>query len=429
MAVDSESKKFLQEALDELKEGQEAISVRQKHIRIADQSEYQWRTVEAYKVGGLGDNDEDAKRIKEAERDVAQRMSRDKRKPSSYRERRLPPLPPLPPMMSQWAPGMPQFPQPMPLPPLPHSAPPRQPGFYKPPGPCFNCYEMGHLKANCPRLKRPQYPLYTSYVNAIDNVCGDMSVHGEMSTNSSKPEVTVCGDMSSYNACATVCGNMANNNACVSVCGEVPSCSHNNVCATVCENVTNSSCSNLYVSYDVVKVTACEMVSSNHYATDSGTVAVNSTSMVNVVPKVTSVFTSTGPNGGPCKAAVCQPLTMIPPEARSASCSSGAAPTDTEMHNLTDPTIASATPDVDPDGSELHNPNDVHMLTAFWEVEEGSHQVTDVQGCLYKSLSFWENTLDPAPWIVSCIKEGYKLPLRSIPDWFRRPNQQSALNH
>ena len=54
-----------------MKEGQEAIAVRQKHIRIADQSEYHWRMVEAYKVGGLGDNDEDAKRIKEAERDVA----------------------------------------------------------------------------------------------------------------------------------------------------------------------------------------------------------------------------------------------------------------------------------------------------------------------------------------------------------------------
>ena len=37
--------------------------------------------------------------------------------------------------------------------------------------------------------------------------------------------------------------------------------------------------------------------------------------------------------------------------------------------------------------------------------------------------------LDPAPWIISCIKEGYKLPLRSIPDRFHRKNQQSALNH
>ena len=58
MAKDGDLKKFLQEALDELKEGQEAISERQKHIRIADQSEYHWRMVEAYKVGGLGDNED-----------------------------------------------------------------------------------------------------------------------------------------------------------------------------------------------------------------------------------------------------------------------------------------------------------------------------------------------------------------------------------
>ena len=52
-ATDGNLKKFLQEALDELKEGQEAIAERQKHIRIADQSEYHWGMVEVYKVGGL----------------------------------------------------------------------------------------------------------------------------------------------------------------------------------------------------------------------------------------------------------------------------------------------------------------------------------------------------------------------------------------
>ena len=37
--------------------------------------------------------------------------------------------------------------------------------------------------------------------------------------------------------------------------------------------------------------------------------------------------------------------------------------------------------------------------------------------------------MDPAPWIISCIKEGYKLPLRFIPGCYRKPNQQSALRH
>ena len=52
VANEGNPKKFLQEALDELKKGQEAIAEGKKHIRIVDQSEYHWRTVEAYKVGG-----------------------------------------------------------------------------------------------------------------------------------------------------------------------------------------------------------------------------------------------------------------------------------------------------------------------------------------------------------------------------------------
>ena len=64
-------------------------------------------------------------------------------------------------------------------------------------------------------------------------------------------------------------------------------------------------------------------------------------------------------------------------------------------------------------------------LSRFWEMEQG--QVSDVQGRLKTCLSFWENTLQPAPWIVSCIKEGYKLPLSSLPKSYSQPNQALAL--
>ena len=64
----------------------------------------------------------------------------------------------------------------------------------------------------------------------------------------------------------------------------------------------------------------------------------------------------------------------------------------------------------------------------FWEAEQGETQVTDVQGRLKKCLSFWENELDLAPWITSCISEGYKLPLRALLGKFSMPNQQSALD-
>ena len=131
--------------MDELQEGQHAIPKRQKHIRITDQSEYHWQTVEAYKTRGLGDNEEDAKRIKEVDRDVAQQVNREKKKPN--RETKPPP-----PMLPQWIPALPQPQQT--LLPLPLQAPTRQKGPYKSPGPCFNCYQVGHLKANCPKLAR-----------------------------------------------------------------------------------------------------------------------------------------------------------------------------------------------------------------------------------------------------------------------------------
>ena len=106
--------------------------------------------VETYKVGGLGDNDEDAKKIKQAERDVALQINRDKRKPNKERRphRRL--HHPHVVTVGTWGATT-----------SPTNAdtsiagPPHQPGFYKPLGPCFNCYEVGHLKANSPKLRRP----------------------------------------------------------------------------------------------------------------------------------------------------------------------------------------------------------------------------------------------------------------------------------
>ena len=70
----------MEEALDELKEGVDAIAERQKHIRIADQSEYHWRTVEAYKSGGIADSEEDAKKLKQAEKSAEQEALKERQK-------------------------------------------------------------------------------------------------------------------------------------------------------------------------------------------------------------------------------------------------------------------------------------------------------------------------------------------------------------
>ena len=66
-------------------------------------------------------------------------------------------------------------------------------------------------------------------------------------------------------------------------------------------------------------------------------------------------------------------------------------------------------------------------LSRFWEIEHG--QVTDVQGRLQACLYFWEHRLQPAPWIISCIREGYKLPLCSLSKPYIRPNQASAITN
>jgi len=130
------------------------IAERQKHIRIADTSRFHWRTVDALKAGGLRMSEEEKKRVKEAERDLADQFSERKRPVNQGRLQQPTPQQFLP----QW-----QQPQWQPPPPQLISVPPRfqprqQLRFHRPPGPCFNCYEMGHLKANCPKLGRSQYP-------------------------------------------------------------------------------------------------------------------------------------------------------------------------------------------------------------------------------------------------------------------------------
>jgi len=53
-------------------------------------------------------------------------------------------------------------------------------------------------------------------------------------------------------------------------------------------------------------------------------------------------------------------------------------------------------------------------LTRCWEIEG----IEDVQGRLRENISFWEQNLESVPWILGCIKEGFKLPLKTIPGPF-----------
>ena len=68
-------------------------------------------------------------------------------------------------------------------------------------------------------------------------------------------------------------------------------------------------------------------------------------------------------------------------------------------------------------------------LGRFWELEQEGPQVSDVQGHLLTNINFWEQVLEAPPQIIECIREGYKLPLLSLPEPFTRSNHKSALQN
>ena len=65
-------------------------------------------------------------------------------------------------------------------------------------------------------------------------------------------------------------------------------------------------------------------------------------------------------------------------------------------------------------------------LARCWELEQEGPQITDVQGRLFTNLDFWEKVLEAPPPVIECIKEGYKLPLLSLPEQYMKTNHRSA---
>ncbi|XP_020629384.1 uncharacterized protein LOC110066494 [Orbicella faveolata] len=82
-AKSAAEKSNLEKVKSDLEEGEKLLVERQKHILLADKSEYGWSTVEEYKHHDLADDSEDEKRIYSAERRARAVMSSRKKKSSA----------------------------------------------------------------------------------------------------------------------------------------------------------------------------------------------------------------------------------------------------------------------------------------------------------------------------------------------------------
>ena len=187
-------------ATEELQEGIKALHTRQKLVRLADRSDLGWAVVDAYESDELASDDEDAKRMKEATKAADQKDQKVKKKKQSASQRGGKAT------GSGWR-GQPQqyVSNPalvgpgafgVPMPPMASGVPrPRQVG------PCFNCLEMGHLKAHCPKRNRT-YPLNqldkAHTKNSVNVVCDYSVLWGDCHSYVSNGSQTVGGTSEGY---------------------------------------------------------------------------------------------------------------------------------------------------------------------------------------------------------------------------------------
>ena len=138
-----------------LDEGIKSLEKRQKHIKVADRSDYGWATVEHYDSHPLADDSDDEKRLEKAEREAGRAANKRRREGGATAKRKR-----------VWSdtggPSDRREPQAaVPPPPLPQ-------GQSKPRvlGPCFTCGGFGHLARTCP--KKSLYPLYQPVVSSAE---------------------------------------------------------------------------------------------------------------------------------------------------------------------------------------------------------------------------------------------------------------------
>ena len=143
------------------------IAARQKRIKVADRSKYGWATIDEYEQDQLAADEEDAKRLEKAEKSAGSKAAKWKKVTSTSRSDsgRRQQSRPVEPIRRFPVSGPVNSGQPAPL-----QAQPYRPRLL---GPCWNCLEMGHIKATCPKLTR-SYPLNIEPVNECKTVGGEV---------------------------------------------------------------------------------------------------------------------------------------------------------------------------------------------------------------------------------------------------------------
>ena len=162
--VGDKDKEVLKKATELLDEGAKALATRQKHIQLADRSEFGWSTVRYYETNPLASDSDDEKSIKmaekEAQREAEKKTAARKKKGASnrgYRPRHLSRYP-----SDQPGPSYRRDAGQPPAVPIPQSRP-------RVLGPCFRCGAFGHLAATC-SSKEKLYPFCQPVVSSAEPV-------------------------------------------------------------------------------------------------------------------------------------------------------------------------------------------------------------------------------------------------------------------
>jgi len=343
-------------------------------IRLANTAENGWGAVREYKgLYEFADNEEDNTKMVNYDRSTGvkkrriEASQRGSKRPRGFRQ--------MTPMWAGYQQLMPPIPTFTPTPPMMPQYPPVRPRGM--PGPCFQCGEMGHLRASCPKRQR-SCPLrnnkYASSVcqdsNMVSSSGSILHVNGEHGTPSS---VTCHHDP------VVLCNNVH---------GTEPSDTDHKGVNKICKN---NCCSGKFFDSNMLIVNDAPRVKGDSVGEAMSTKALTSGTDHKGVNELGGTNCCSGQN------------------------SSSEAPFGTPEGSLV--------PKLDSSDDPLEREE-----LSSWELE-GGDQILDVRGRLKANIDFWRDTLKPAPWILDCISNSYKLPLKFIPGPFIGKNQDSAVKN